>query len=134
MIRRPPRSTRTDTLFPYTTLFRSVSAADTTIGFPAEFGVFDRGSIDTDIAVRLQRRIPEGVASDVAITAVDRNYTNWVRGGNFNPSGQVRIPSVRGQGTGYFGSSVVREFQIFAIDLASPANRCAGAAPDPRSD
>src|SRR3546814_6566733 len=26
MIRRPPRSTRTDTLFPYTTLFRSVEA------------------------------------------------------------------------------------------------------------
>src|SRR3546814_4380614 len=26
MIRRPPRSTRTDTLFPYTTLFRSRSA------------------------------------------------------------------------------------------------------------
>src|SRR3546814_3212454 len=25
MIRRPPRSTRTDTLFPYTTLFRSVA-------------------------------------------------------------------------------------------------------------
>src|SRR3546814_13351106 len=28
MIRRPPRSTRTDTLFPYTTLFRSLSAID----------------------------------------------------------------------------------------------------------
>src|SRR3546814_20337166 len=27
MIRRPPRSTRTDTLFPYTTLFRSLSGA-----------------------------------------------------------------------------------------------------------
>src|SRR3546814_19802285 len=27
MIRRQPRSTRTDTLFPYTTLFRSASAA-----------------------------------------------------------------------------------------------------------
>src|SRR3546814_12912373 len=27
MIRRPPRSTRTDTLFPYTTLFRSEIAA-----------------------------------------------------------------------------------------------------------
>src|SRR3546814_4995749 len=27
MIRRPPRSTRTDTLFPYTTLFRSEGAA-----------------------------------------------------------------------------------------------------------
>src|SRR3546814_12350534 len=31
MIRRPPRSTRTDTLFPYTTLFRSLSTAP----FPA---------------------------------------------------------------------------------------------------
>src|SRR3546814_2976632 len=30
MIRRPPRSTRTDTLFPYTTLFRS--RGDITIG------------------------------------------------------------------------------------------------------
>src|SRR3546814_4488016 len=27
MIRRPPRSTRTDTLFPYTTLFRSFQTA-----------------------------------------------------------------------------------------------------------
>src|SRR3546814_15920249 len=27
MIRRPPRSTRTDTLFPYTTLFRSPTAS-----------------------------------------------------------------------------------------------------------
>src|SRR3546814_4115202 len=32
MIRRPPRSTRTDTLFPYTTLFRSLFVSDT-IGF-----------------------------------------------------------------------------------------------------
>src|SRR3546814_18567916 len=31
MIRRPPRSTRTDTLFPYTTLFRSVADFDPTI-------------------------------------------------------------------------------------------------------
>src|SRR3546814_15639377 len=28
MIRRPPRSTRTDTLFPYTTLFRSLKNGD----------------------------------------------------------------------------------------------------------
>src|SRR3546814_13309890 len=32
MIRRPPRSTRTDTLFPYTTLFRSNVA--TLLGLP----------------------------------------------------------------------------------------------------
>src|SRR3546814_8252970 len=30
MIRRPPRSTRTDTLFPYTTLFRSTFLSDVT--------------------------------------------------------------------------------------------------------
>src|SRR3546814_6622985 len=41
MIRRPPRSTRTDTLFPYTTLFRSmarpgrVAAMPDNIGHPA---------------------------------------------------------------------------------------------------
>src|SRR3546814_3272495 len=32
MIRRPPRSTRTDTLFPYTTLFRSVPSTRTCPG------------------------------------------------------------------------------------------------------
>src|SRR3546814_3771902 len=30
MIRRPPRSTRTDTLFPYTTLFRSAASSSAT--------------------------------------------------------------------------------------------------------
>src|SRR3546814_12578998 len=37
MIRRPPRSTRTDTLFPYTTLFRSQRAvADLALPAPAQ--------------------------------------------------------------------------------------------------
>src|SRR3546814_2126860 len=36
MIRRPPRSTRTDTLFPYTTLFRSAhrQASSSSLGCP----------------------------------------------------------------------------------------------------
>src|SRR3546814_6613392 len=33
MIRRPPRSTRTDTLFPYTTLFRSLGHIPCPFGF-----------------------------------------------------------------------------------------------------
>src|SRR3546814_4460887 len=36
MIRRPPRSTRTDTLFPYTTLFRSLPGLSGDIPRPAE--------------------------------------------------------------------------------------------------
>src|SRR3546814_6124554 len=35
MIRRPPRSTRTDTLFPYTTLFRSFLACVAALSFPS---------------------------------------------------------------------------------------------------
>src|SRR3546814_19632859 len=46
MIRRPPRSTRTDTLFPYTTLFRSELAAL----FEPEIGI-----VEQDLAERADR-------------------------------------------------------------------------------
>src|SRR3546814_8123900 len=36
MIRRPPRSTRTDTLFPYTTLFRSMHNGHRGINHPVK--------------------------------------------------------------------------------------------------
>src|SRR3546814_12553702 len=43
MIRRPPRSTRTDTLFPYTTLFRSdLPAVDERIGEQGCLALRDR--------------------------------------------------------------------------------------------
>src|SRR3546814_1175278 len=54
MIRRPPRSTRTDTLFPYTTLFRSVGwRCDVRFGQPDEgyarhADARDRFGSDTD--------------------------------------------------------------------------------------
>src|SRR3546814_20160503 len=40
MIRRPPRSTRTDTLFPYTTLFRSVATPEAFARDPARVHEF----------------------------------------------------------------------------------------------
>src|SRR3546814_13085544 len=53
MYRRPPRSTRTDTLFPHTTLFRALRdllqvvegdlAADVIGGQRVEFGLVDHG-------------------------------------------------------------------------------------------
>src|SRR3546814_1780258 len=43
MIRRPPRSTRTDTLFPYTTLFRSADD----VGLAGRYGQ-DPGSAAAD--------------------------------------------------------------------------------------
>lgn len=90
----------------------SISASDTTIVFPNEFGIFDRGDLDQDLALALQKGLPAGADAEVSIGAVDRNYVNWVRGGNFNPSGVVRVPSFRGDGTGFFGTGVVRTFAV----------------------
>src|SRR3546814_1046134 len=38
MVRHPPRSTRTDTRFPYTTLFRAIAVGPAIIAHPAEAG------------------------------------------------------------------------------------------------
>src|SRR3546814_13570216 len=46
MIRRPPRSTRTDTLFPYTTLFRSGAAALGDVGDAEPDDVLGRAALD----------------------------------------------------------------------------------------
>src|SRR3546814_4687892 len=55
MIRRPPRSTRTDTLFPYTTLFRSAGAAG--IGDDAAIG---EGFAEQALALRVPAVLPGG--------------------------------------------------------------------------
>src|SRR3546814_16657373 len=52
MIRRPPRSTRTDTPFPYTTLFRSLGGAST---HTTKSSVAD-GAFDNDVEALLQLR------------------------------------------------------------------------------
>src|SRR3546814_6048787 len=44
MLRRPPISTRTDTLLPYTTLFRSVCVAASAIFFVGQRPFFSRSS------------------------------------------------------------------------------------------
>src|SRR3546814_10304606 len=46
MIRRPPRATRTDTLFPYTTLFRSQSTGDSFLNW-AIGGYYSRLNVDS---------------------------------------------------------------------------------------
>src|SRR3546814_5458547 len=56
MIRRPPRSTRTDTLFPYTTLFRSLEEA------LAVAGQHLAGELAGRQALESGRRIAEPVA------------------------------------------------------------------------
>src|SRR3546814_11891677 len=50
MIRRPPRSTRTDTLFPYTTLFRSI-AVDVADREDARHRGLKGRSVDNDVVL-----------------------------------------------------------------------------------
>src|SRR3546814_16625687 len=77
MTRRPPRSTRTDTLLPYTTLFRSDSTP-----------LFNRYQIETQIenAFERQVRLPSGgsivVDQTEALTAIDVNSARSTKGGD----------------------------------------------------
>jgi hypothetical protein len=91
----------------------SISSADTTLAFPREFGLFDRFDDDlTEALAFMQGGLPAGVNTNIVIAAADRNYVNWERGGNFNPSGQVRVPSIRGDGSGVFGSLVPKNIRV----------------------
>src|SRR3546814_18688186 len=62
MSRRPPRSTRTDTLFPYTTLFRSTDSATHYQGRCLDgkaciLGKFFEGSAPRDLILRIGQKI-----------------------------------------------------------------------------
>src|SRR3546814_11270083 len=70
MIRRPPRSTRTDTLFPYTTLFRSNRQWKRLI---TEGGQVDRRRYETAIMATLRDRLRAG---DIWVEGT-RNYRRF---------------------------------------------------------
>src|SRR3546814_1032240 len=59
MIRRPPRSTRTDTLFPYTTLFRSCDLAGAQRHDAAE--ILRPAALDHGRYAKLIEQMPEAV-------------------------------------------------------------------------
>ncbi|MDE2764704.1 MAG: hypothetical protein OXQ94_15260 [Gemmatimonadota bacterium] len=93
----------------------AIGREDTTIVFPRQFGVFEAfNASDNELEIlrELWKGLPEGVSAEVAIAAADRNWVNWERGGNFNPSGQIRIPSVFGDGTGVFATATSRRVLV----------------------
>src|SRR3546814_15096191 len=60
MIRRPPRSTRTDTLFPYTTLFRSQALDSRVVAASDED--WDTEYLDAIVSVRMVDGLDEALA------------------------------------------------------------------------
>ena len=59
-------------------------------------------------------RPSEGARAEIAFSAVDRNWTNWVRGERLHPTWPRRIPSVSGDGTGWFGTATQRRVEVLA--------------------
>ena len=93
----------------------AIGEKDTDVLFPGEYGLFDLGEqADADLLRILDDGLPGGAWGEVAFAATDRNWVNWARGGNFNPSGLIRIPSVFGDGTGFFGTATQRQLNVIA--------------------
>ncbi|MCY3545929.1 MAG: hypothetical protein OXH49_03540 [Gemmatimonadetes bacterium] len=93
----------------------AIGEKDTDVLFPGEYGLFDLGEqADADLLRILDDGLPGGARGEVAFAATDRNWVNWARGGNFNPSGIIRIPSVFGDGTGFFGTATQRRVNVIA--------------------
>src|SRR3546814_16424789 len=121
MIRRPPRSTRTDTLFPYTTLFRSapdVAAAQarldkakldlarTVIRAPVD-------GIVTNRQVQVGQRIAAG-APIMVIVPIDSAYVD----ANYKESqfGKIRIGQPVELTSDYYGGDIVYHGKVVGID------------------
>src|SRR3546814_11715526 len=100
MIRRPPRSTRTNTLFPSTTLFRSLRCEhQIEIRIPGNFDCMHRVHLNSDFQGHLRSFI-----NDAFVYPPCQTLTRW-RG---NRRGAISITSIRisSPGRAYFADSV----------------------------
>src|SRR3546814_11257113 len=121
MIRLPPRSTRTDTLFPYTTLFRS--------------GVTATIITDSDGA-RLV--LKGGVGEDAAFTltnggGADANLARFTWDGSTGGMSQVRaaqnaVVVLDGVETSFSGNTIVDALPNVTIDLMKAAEEIGRAS------
>src|SRR3546814_7740418 len=100
MIRRPPRSTRTDTLFPYTTLFRSPTPT------------FSRGVAGAKR--RRRRRLQRVVRRHLSIRTIPPDAWH-ARGARLWPASQARTsisehPQTTNQNAPAWGASGAEEY------------------------
>src|SRR3546814_15921149 len=98
MIRRPPRSTRTDTLFPYTTLFRARSENLQQVPISVA-------------AVSAERLQAAGVVSIQQLSSA-------VAGLTVNQTTRYFSPHLRGVGTSFFGPAIENPVGI-SVDTLS---------------
>src|SRR3546814_9711331 len=109
MIRRPPRSTRTDTLFPYTTLFRSIWRCSK----PSASARPPTRSAPVSSAIRGKSRAFHGKAG-TALGRGDRPWHRHVLGKAADMDVALRI----GQGDAVFAEQIPDARQYIALDAA----------------
>src|SRR3546814_1628947 len=80
MIRRPPRSTRTDTLFPYTTLFRS---------FPMR--------MSNDVELEFERKLERGVDYDLKVLSRTQLQLQLLDGKSWGKAGPLKLKYIRSE-------------------------------------
>src|SRR3546814_9758932 len=123
MIRRPPRSTRTDTLFPYTTLFRSV--IDEHEGEPGPDAKGDLSPLERQM-VRNLLHFGERDAGDVGVPRADIiaveqgiSFDDLVR--TFASAGHSRLPVYRDALDTIIGMVHIKDvFDILATGAPHP--------------
>lgn len=83
--------------------------------FPREFAALTGGQpVAVELERVLQAGLPDGATAKVAVGAIDRNWYNWIRLPTFEAVfvnsafdiGEIRVPSIFGDGVGVFGTSV----------------------------
>src|SRR3546814_158105 len=124
MIRRPPRSTRTDTLFPYTTLFRS-TARHPDLACPCRIQVSARwaviGPVGQFRVIALHHRIAFMPLEVLRITSLgELIYRPEVAPGT-EPVGEREGAPFGGEGTDAVRPDYVRRQFVTRLDAAGQA-------------
>src|SRR3546814_15039489 len=110
MIRRPPRSTRTDTLFPYTTLFRSSSALPRRVAADAQAG--DVAHIKGRQSLLPRHQHPSDNPTALVVENHGQQSIERARGRNIfqlkriNEIGRLQADDAKGQGARLFGAEI----------------------------
>src|SRR3546814_13877052 len=99
MIRRPPRSTRTDTLFPYTTLFRALGRVI------ARSQDSEKGLLTTLSSYLSNARIqvvnPRGMQTTISYMAYGQPSTDWPIRSEERRVGKECVSTVRSRWSPY---------------------------------
>src|SRR3546814_18679612 len=123
MIRRPPRSTRIDTLFPYTTLFRSgLRLMPIAFNATAPLYLIAIRAMPESILIMFSR---SGDASE--LIAGSSRVIVWSRAFDFMSQNWVTAIFGAGQfgqlSTGIFGGEIARSFRNFTIGVDRKSTR-----------